>query len=81
METPMDATVQPESALLSPSRVIAEALVDRQGPQQITARARHLGFPPSLTTAGVAACCRTAIDRPRVLRRVTLTRANRRTRA
>jgi hypothetical protein len=76
----MEAPVQPESALLSPSRVIAEALVDRQGPQQITARARRLGFPPSLTTAVVAACCSTAVDRPRALRRVTLNRVNRRSR-
>ena len=76
----MEAPVQTESVLLSPSRVIAEALVDRQGPQQITARARRLGFSPSLTTAVVAACCRTAVDRPRVLRRVALTRAYRRAR-
>ncbi len=76
----MEAPVQRESALLSPSRVIAEALVDRQGPKQITARARRLGFPPSLTTAVVVACCSTAVDRPRTLRRVSLNRTNRRAR-
>jgi hypothetical protein len=76
----MEASVQPESALLSPSRVIAEALVDRQGPKQITARARRLGFPAPLTTAVVAACCSTAVDRPRALRRVSLNRINRRAR-
>ena len=76
----MEAPVQRESVMLSPSRVIAEALVDRQGPKQITARARRLGFPPSLTTAVVVACCSTAVDRPRTLRRVSLNRANRRAR-
>lgn len=76
----MEAPVQTESRPLRPSRVIAEALVDRQGPSQITARARRLGFSPSLTCAVVAACCQTAIDKPRALRRGSVARLARRAR-
>jgi len=47
---------------LRPSLVVAEALVDRQGPSQIVARARRHGFSNCLTSAVVAACCRTATD-------------------
>jgi len=42
---------------LRPTLVIAEALVDRQGPTQIVDRARKLGFSPLLTNAMVGACC------------------------
>lgn len=47
---------------LRPSLVVAEALVDRHGPSQIVARARRHGFSNCLTSAVVAACCRTATD-------------------
>jgi hypothetical protein len=40
-----------------PSQVIAEALVDRQAPNQIEARARELGYSNCLTDAVVRACC------------------------
>ena len=42
---------------LRPSLVIAEALVDRQDPSQIQARARKLGLSPVLTEAVVSVCC------------------------
>lgn len=42
---------------LRPSLVVAEALVERQQPSQIVARARKLGFSPTLTTAVVGVCC------------------------
>ncbi len=77
----MESSIRTEPRPLSPSRVIAEALVDRQGPNQITARARRLGFSPSLTTAVVAACCQTAVDTPRALRRPSASRFARRGRS
>jgi hypothetical protein len=55
-QTPMELAVQ------RPSRVIAEALVGRYGPRQITARAASLGLPRQLTNAILAACTATAID-------------------
>jgi hypothetical protein len=42
---------------LRPSLVIAEALVDRQDPSQIQARARKLGLSPVLTETVVSVCC------------------------
>jgi hypothetical protein len=45
-----------------PSRVIAEALVGRYGPRQITALSSSLGFPRQLTQVIVAACTATACD-------------------
>jgi hypothetical protein len=39
-----------------PSRVIAEAMVQRQSPGQIAERASALGFPRSLTRAIMFAC-------------------------
>lgn len=51
-----------EEAALRPSQLIAEALLQRQGPGQITARAAALGFPRSLTKAIVIACTSTATD-------------------
>ncbi|MBA3276283.1 MAG: hypothetical protein H0T72_10850 [Chloroflexia bacterium] len=42
---------------LRPSLVVAEALVDRQGPAQIVSRARRLGFSADLTKAVVGVCC------------------------
>jgi hypothetical protein len=44
------------------SRFIAEALVGRHGPGQITARASEFGIPKPLTKVIVAACTATATD-------------------
>ena len=53
----MTVTTLSEARELRPSQVIAEALVDRQAPKQIEARARELGYSNCLTTAVVHACC------------------------
>lgn len=45
-----------------PSRFIAEALVGRHGPRQITARANAIGLPKQLTKVIVVACTATATD-------------------
>lgn len=47
-----------DARMLRPSQVIAEALVDRQGPAQLVHRARQLGYSRTLTNALVAACCK-----------------------
>lgn len=39
------------------SRLVAEALVERQEPSQIVESAERLGLPKGLTSAVVAACC------------------------
>ena len=44
------------------SRLIAEALVQRYGPQRIVVSANRLGLPPQLTRAVVVACSATALD-------------------
>ena len=44
------------------SRVVAEALVRRQGPRRIVTRATRLGLSPSLTRAMVVACGASALD-------------------
>ncbi len=44
------------------SRFIAEALVARDGPQEITARADRLGLPTVARDVAVAACVGTACD-------------------
>jgi hypothetical protein len=44
------------------SRVIAEALVRRQGPRRIVTRATRLGLSPVLTRALVVACGASALD-------------------
>lgn len=44
------------------SRVVAEALVRRQGPRRIVTRATRLGLPPMLTRAVVVACGASALD-------------------
>jgi hypothetical protein len=44
------------------SRVVAEALVRRQGPRRIVTRATRLGFSPVLTRAVVFACGASALD-------------------
>lgn len=58
----MMTSVEREELSPRPSQVIAEALVQRQGPGQIAARASALGFPRSLTRAIVFACTSTATD-------------------
>lgn len=54
---------QSDADSLTPSQVIAKALVERQGPRQIASQADQLGLPRSLTKAILAACCSTAVDR------------------
>lgn len=44
------------------SRVVAEALVRRQGPRRIVTRATRLGLSPMLTRAVVVACGASALD-------------------
>ena len=44
------------------SRFIAEALVARNGPQEISARAEELGLSPVAKDIAVAACVATACD-------------------
>ncbi len=58
----MMISVKSEEGSPRPSLIIAEALVQRQGPGQITARASALGFSRSLTRAIVIACTSTATD-------------------
>jgi hypothetical protein len=53
----MTVTTLTEVRSLRPSQVVAEALVERQAPNQIVARARQLGYSNSLTNAVVHACC------------------------
>lgn len=55
-----------------PSRVIAEALLGRYGPQQITDLGSSLGFPRPLTQVIVAACTATACDRSWTRRRTPM---------
>lgn len=56
-----------------PSRVIAEALVQRHGPHCIVDRASKLGLPPQLTRVMVVACSATALDAARSTRPHPLT--------
>jgi hypothetical protein len=65
----MSSVIPTEDPTPRPSRVIAEALVQRHGPNRIADRASRLGYPPQLTRAMVAACCATAVDRVGVPRR------------
>lgn len=58
----MSVPSKPAARTLRPSLVVAEALVDRHGPSQIVDRARRHGFSNCLTSAVVAACCRTATE-------------------
>ncbi len=45
-----------------PSRLIAEALVQRHGPRRIVRRAARFGFSPRLTHVMVMACGATALQ-------------------
>ncbi len=58
----MRAPIDLETTKTRPSQVIAEALVERHSPSQITSRAAKLGLPRPLTRAMVIACCATAVD-------------------
>jgi hypothetical protein len=51
------------------SRVVAEALVRRQGPRRIVTRAARLGLSPTLTRAVVVACGASALDTESLLPR------------
>jgi hypothetical protein len=44
------------------SRVVAEALVRRQGPRRIANRATRLGLSPTLTRTLIVACGASALD-------------------
>ena len=68
----MRPTTTFEDSTPRPSRLIAEALVQRHGPRRIVARASQLGLPPQLTRAMVAACCATAVDPNAAPRRLTV---------
>jgi len=58
----MGAPTQDDERVSRVSRVVAEALVRRQGPRRIVTRATRLGFPLSLTRAVVVACGASALD-------------------
>lgn len=58
-----------ETPQARPSRVIAEALVERHGPCQIVSRASALGLSRQLTRVILVACGATAVDPPRTPRR------------
>jgi hypothetical protein len=58
----MRAPIPPEDRTPPVSRVIAEALVRRQGPSRIVTRATRLGLSPVLTRAVVVACAASALD-------------------
>jgi len=49
-----------------PSRMIAEALVERQGPCQIVTKAATLGLSRQLTRVILVACGATAVDANRI---------------
>lgn len=58
----MRAPIPVENRSPRVSRVIAEALVRRQGPRRIVTRAARLGLSPVLTRALVVACGASALD-------------------
>ena len=58
MRAPIPAEDRPPRV----SRVVAEALVRRQGPRRIVTRAARLGLSPGLTRALVVACGASALD-------------------
>jgi hypothetical protein len=70
----MSAQPSLDDLVQRPSRVIAEALVARQGPKQIADRATALGLPRQLTQVILAACTATATDTaPRLQRKAIAT--------
>ena len=58
----MRAPLPVEERVPRVSRVVAEALVERQGPRRIVTQANQLGLPPVLTRALVVACGASALD-------------------
>jgi hypothetical protein len=58
----MHAPIPVEERSPRVSRVIAEALVRRQGPLRIVTRAARLGLSPALTQAMVVVCAASALD-------------------
>jgi hypothetical protein len=58
----MRAPIPAEDRSPRVSRVVAEALVRRQGPRRIVSRATRLGLSPELTRALVVACGAAALD-------------------
>ena len=65
----MRTPIRPEDRVPPVSRVIAEALVSRQGPSRIVTRATRLGLSPVLTRAVVVACAASALDRDGIVTR------------
>lgn len=53
-------TASLENELQTPSRLVAEALVMRQNPDVVKARAKEMGLCENLTEAVVSVCCREA---------------------
>lgn len=58
----MRAPIPAEDRSPRVSRVVAEALVRRQGPRRIVSRASRLGLSPGLTRALIVACGASALD-------------------
>ena len=58
----MRAPIPAEERIPPVSRVVAEALVRRQGPLGIATRAARLGLSPTLTRTVVLACGAAALD-------------------
>ena len=62
----MRAPIPAEDRTPRVSRVIAEALVRRQGPRRIVSRATRLGLSPLMTRTVVVACGASALDADRL---------------
>lgn len=45
-----------------PTQLIAEALLERHDPDELTSRAQRLGFSPDVTRVVVTVCCRDEQD-------------------
>jgi len=58
----MRAPIPAEERIPPVSRVVAEALVRRQGPLRIATRAARLGLSPTMTRTLVVACGAAALD-------------------
>lgn len=55
---------RPATRVLRPTQLIAEALIDRKDSDELTTRARQLGFSKDLTRTVVAVCCKDKEARP-----------------
>lgn len=51
-----------DGQVMRPSHLVAIALVERHGPDEIARRASELGISKSLTEAMITVCVRTAVD-------------------